>query len=88
MFREFTLLLVATSLASARQHTWPDSQLDELEHLRFDQAGYNSAPFAGGVTPCDTYLFDQPDSKTGRSNTADWIRTAYRETWERIISLF
>ncbi|KAJ7877784.1 heme peroxidase [Mycena leptocephala] len=47
------------------------SELDALEEMRFEQF------LAGFVNPCDLFLFD--GSHSGRSNAADWIRTAYHD---------
>ncbi|KAJ7895398.1 heme peroxidase [Mycena leptocephala] len=75
MFFRATALL--TLLAAASAYVWPSSQLDALEAARFDQSGFNALPLASFVDPCDSFLFDGPTS--GRSNAADWIRTAYHD---------
>ena len=69
-------LLVALSICGtlSTAYTWPSPQLDELESLHYDQAGYNAhgSIFVGGVTPCTLFLFG---NTPGRSNAAEWIRT-------------
>ncbi|KAJ7314241.1 heme peroxidase [Mycena albidolilacea] len=50
--------------------------LDALEAARFDQFGINAAStFAGFIQPCDRFF----GSDTGRSDAADWMRTAYHD---------
>ncbi|KAJ6460018.1 heme peroxidase [Mycena sanguinolenta] len=61
--------------ATANGYVWPSPQLDALESARFDQEGFNANPVAFLVQPCDSFLGDN----TGRSNAADWIRTAYHD---------
>ncbi|KAF7342606.1 Peroxidase [Mycena sanguinolenta] len=63
-------------LASASGYVWPSPQLDALESARFDQEGFNANPVAFFVQPCDSFI---NGSNTGRSNAADWIRTAYHD---------
>ncbi|KAJ6538119.1 heme peroxidase [Mycena capillaripes] len=62
-------LVLLACLANA--YTWPSPQLDALESMRWDQT------FSGFVRPCDSFSFDSPNS--GRSNAADWLRTAYHD---------
>ncbi|KAK7038552.1 peroxidase [Favolaschia claudopus] len=73
------LTLASTLLATAAGATayiWPSPQLDALEAARFDVFGINSASaFSGFIQPCDQFF----SSFTGRSNAADWIRTAYHD---------
>ncbi|KAF8153643.1 hypothetical protein K438DRAFT_1987444 [Mycena galopus ATCC 62051] len=64
-------------LAIVSAYIWPDPQLDALESLRFDQGGFNTIGVSGFVQPCDLFAFDGPSS--GRSDAADWIRTAYHD---------
>ncbi|KAJ7655399.1 heme peroxidase [Mycena rosella] len=71
-----TLLVTATT---ARAYVWPSPQLDALESARWDQSGYRSHATAAQVTPCNLYLFGTSADKTGRTNAADWIRTAYHD---------
>ncbi|KAJ7876687.1 putative L-ascorbate oxidase [Mycena olivaceomarginata] len=52
-------------------YIWPSPQLDELDQMRFEQ------PLAAFVRPCKLFIFD--GSNSGRSDTADWIRTAYHD---------
>ncbi|KAF7345939.1 Peroxidase [Mycena venus] len=66
-------LLICLGTVSA--YVWPSPQLDALESLRWDQAIDGFATF---VDPCDQFAFDG-NGNSGRSNTADWIRTAYHD---------
>ncbi|KAJ7440573.1 heme peroxidase [Mycena latifolia] len=67
-------LLVSMSLASVRAYVWPSPQLDALEAMRWDQNRFGIAPL---ISPCDVFFFGPANS--GRSNAADWIRTAYHD---------
>ncbi|KAJ7891536.1 heme peroxidase [Mycena leptocephala] len=67
-----TLALFASF--STATHIWPSPQLDALEALRWDQ---DRNGITGLVEPCDFFLFGPQN--TGRSNAADWIRTAYHD---------
>ncbi|KAF7369579.1 Peroxidase [Mycena venus] len=67
-------LLVSTSLASVQAYVWPSPQLDALEAMRWDQNRFGIAPL---IRPCDLFIFGPANS--GRSNAADWIRTAYHD---------
>ncbi|KAJ7910402.1 heme peroxidase [Mycena leptocephala] len=64
-------LAVFALVATTNAYIWPSPQLDELDAMRFEQ------PLAAFVRPCDLFLFDSGHS--GRSDTADWIRTAYHD---------
>ncbi|KAJ7234801.1 heme peroxidase [Mycena rebaudengoi] len=66
-------LLLFGYLATANAYIWPSPQLDALESLRFDL----NVGFASFIQPCDSFLFANANS--GRSNAADWIRTAYHD---------
>ncbi|KAF7328171.1 Peroxidase [Mycena venus] len=68
-------LLFASLATGINAYIWPSPQLDALESLRFEQA------FADFVQPCDLFSFDSQgaNSRSGRSNAADWIRTAYHD---------
>ncbi|KAJ6550225.1 heme peroxidase [Mycena capillaripes] len=59
-------------LATVNAYIWPSPRLDELEGMRFEEA---LAPF---IEPCDFFSFAS-GGHTGRSNAADWIRTAYHD---------
>ncbi|KAF7375663.1 Peroxidase [Mycena sanguinolenta] len=68
------------SLAGANAYIWPSPMLDALESARFNQDGHNSDPVSIFITPCTRYLLDPDlDSTTGRSDIADWVRTAYHD---------
>jgi hypothetical protein len=64
-------LAVFALVATTNAYIWPSPQLDELDAMRFEQ------PLAAFVRPCDLFLFDSGHS--GRSDTADWIRTVRRK---------
>ncbi|KAJ7150708.1 heme peroxidase [Mycena filopes] len=73
-----TVFTLSIHLAVATAYIWPSPQLDALEALRFD---LDSHPILQFIDPCDTFNFG-PNGNTnlsGRSNTADWIRTAYHD---------
>ncbi|KAJ6450911.1 heme peroxidase [Mycena sanguinolenta] len=64
-------------LATAGGYVWPSPQLDALESARFDQEGFNANQIVtSAIQPCNLFL---GGSNTGRSNAADWIRTAYHD---------
>ncbi|KAJ6596113.1 heme peroxidase [Mycena sp. CBHHK59/15] len=67
-------LLASMSLASVQAYVWPSPQLDALEAMRWDQNRFGIAPL---ITPCTLFIFGPANS--GRSNAADWIRTAYHD---------
>ncbi|KAJ7032721.1 putative L-ascorbate oxidase [Mycena alexandri] len=68
------LTLLVSCIVTANAYVWPSPQLDALESIRFDQDrnGINAL-----ITPCSLFIFAAPGS--GRSNAADWIRTAYHD---------
>ncbi|KAJ7673826.1 hypothetical protein DFH06DRAFT_1445324 [Mycena polygramma] len=71
-----TLLATFLTLTSyTRAYTWPSPKLDALESLRFD---IDRHPVASFVQPCTFFLFSV-NGPSGRSNVADWIRTAYHD---------
>ncbi|KAJ7496653.1 heme peroxidase [Mycena latifolia] len=75
----FSLVLLAY-LATVHAYVWPSPQLDELEALRFDQDGHSRRGIATFIEPCDFFLFSfSSDNLSGRSDAADWIRTAYHD---------
>ncbi|KAJ6482926.1 heme peroxidase [Mycena vitilis] len=59
--------LAGTRLANA--YIWPSPQLDALETMRFEQ------PLFGFLQPCNIFI----NGGSGRSNAADWLRTAYHD---------
>ncbi|KAJ6494455.1 heme peroxidase [Mycena sanguinolenta] len=67
-------LLASTSLAGVQAYVWPSPQLDALEAMRWDQDRFLIAPL---LRPCT--LFIVGPSNSGRSDAADWIRTAYHD---------
>lgn len=72
----FRLAVVTLSLSATltTAYIWPDSKLDELESLHYDQRGYRNRgeAFIAGLTPCNKI---PGQVVPGRSNAADWIRT-------------
>ncbi|KAK7053583.1 peroxidase [Favolaschia claudopus] len=74
--RSLSLPFLLSSLASVYAYTWPSPQLDALEQLRWEQTGLTAF-----LDPCDTFSFDPNGggARSGRSNAADWIRTAYHD---------
>ncbi|KAF7340536.1 Peroxidase [Mycena sanguinolenta] len=70
------LFSILAFLATAYAYIWPSPQLDELESARFDQKGSNANALSGFLPSCDSFVFG---ANTGRSNAADWIRTAYHD---------
>jgi hypothetical protein len=76
------ITLFSLSVLGASAYVWPSPKLDALESLRFNQDGHNSGAITVFIEPCGRYLFDGPNvltSKTGRSDVADWVRTAYHD---------
>ncbi|KAK7053581.1 peroxidase [Favolaschia claudopus] len=70
-----SLLLLLSSLSpSVDAYTWPSPQLDALEQVRWEQIGLTAF-----LQPCNTFSFDPQRARSGRSNAADWIRTAYHD---------
>ncbi|KAJ7615875.1 heme peroxidase [Roridomyces roridus] len=74
----FPLLTLSLSLATlTHAYIWPSPQLDALEAARFDQLGLDGEQLAGRLNPCDSFVFALDGS--GRTNAADWIRTAWSD---------
>ncbi|KAJ7144384.1 heme peroxidase [Mycena epipterygia] len=71
-------LVLPVLLVTVNAYVWPSPQLDALESARFDQLGHNLG-FASFINPCDIDFFTVPSNGSGRSDTADWIRTAYHD---------
>ncbi|KAJ6574935.1 heme peroxidase [Mycena capillaripes] len=71
LFYLFGCFLTATAWV------YPNPQLDALDTLRWDQVGFNSPGITAFVAPCDFFFIDAHAS--GRSDAADWIRTAYHD---------
>ncbi|KAF7368526.1 Peroxidase [Mycena venus] len=63
------------ALTTVNAYIWPSPQLDALESLRFELDRHQIAPF---VQPCTFFIF-AVNGPSGRSNVADWIRTAYHD---------
>ncbi|KAJ7657892.1 heme peroxidase [Mycena polygramma] len=64
------LLAGLASTNSVHAYIWPSPQLDALETMRFEQ------PLFGFLQPCNLFI---EGGSTGRSNAADWLRTAYHD---------
>ncbi|KAJ7239707.1 heme peroxidase [Mycena rebaudengoi] len=79
MLRPILLALLSTTVSA---YIWPSPQLDALEALRFEQS------FAAFLQPCDLFSFNSGGdaSRSGRSNAADWIRTAYHDMATHIVA--
>jgi len=56
-------------------YTWPDEKIDELEELLYNP---NAGPQTG-VFPCSTPATDVGGFRSGRTNAAEWLRTAYHD---------
>ncbi|KAJ6488990.1 heme peroxidase [Mycena sanguinolenta] len=79
MLRPLSLLLLSLA-AAVNAYVWPSPMLDALESARFNQDGHNSNSVSIFITPCTRFLLDPDlDSTTGRSDIADWVRTAYHD---------
>ncbi|KAF8148129.1 heme peroxidase [Mycena galopus ATCC 62051] len=74
---------ILTYLSTAQAYIWPSPQLDALEAVRFDQVGFTvlGTSLASFVSPCNLFLFGTTagGETSGRSDAADWIRTAYHD---------
>ncbi|KAJ6482910.1 heme peroxidase [Mycena vitilis] len=69
-------LLACLATRAVNAYIWPSPQLDALEAMRFEQ------PLALFLKPCTAFIGGggpSNDGSTGRSNAADWIRTAYHD---------
>ncbi|KAF7375657.1 Peroxidase [Mycena sanguinolenta] len=76
------VILISLAVTIANAYIWPSPQLDALEALRFNQDGHNQGGIAVFIEPCDRFVLDtgsNVDSTSGRSNVADWVRTAYHD---------
>ncbi|KAF8180537.1 heme peroxidase [Mycena galopus ATCC 62051] len=69
------ILALLAGLAIVDAYIWPSPQLDALEALRWNGPNLTFASF---VQPCDLFIADFSVG-SGRSNAADWIRTAYHD---------
>ncbi|KAH8884379.1 heme peroxidase [Thozetella sp. PMI_491] len=78
MVRESGLWLGLGALALVTRswaYTWP-AQTDFLESVYYQQIGHNGLSFGLVVKTCG---FKDNFAETGRTNTAEWIRTAYHD---------
>ncbi|KAJ7032746.1 heme peroxidase [Mycena alexandri] len=67
-------LALFVCFATAKAYIWPSPQLDALELFRWEP---DKSGLLGLIQPCDFFLFG--GSSSGRSDAADWIRTAYHD---------
>ncbi|KAJ7189237.1 heme peroxidase [Mycena filopes] len=74
------LVQLLASLAATNAYLWPNPMLDELESLLFEILP-GTTGIASFIQPCDTFTFSAPtdNGASGRTNAADWIRTAYHD---------
>ncbi|KAF8170340.1 heme peroxidase [Mycena galopus ATCC 62051] len=74
MFFPFLSLFFGTAAA----WVFPNPQLDALDTVRWDQVGFNSPGISAFIAPC-TFFSPDNTGTSGRSDAADWIRTAYHD---------
>jgi hypothetical protein len=74
MLALFTLSVLAATYSSTLAYTWPDPT-DLLESIYYEQVGFNSRAFGSFVRTCAA----GGNLGGGRTNTAEWIRTAYHD---------
>ncbi|KAJ7754580.1 heme peroxidase [Mycena metata] len=72
----FPLALFAC-FATANAYLWPNPALDEVESLLYEIV-IDTSSLVFFVSPCDTFT-GTGGTISGRSNAADWIRTAYHD---------
>ncbi|KAF7364726.1 Peroxidase [Mycena venus] len=82
-FALFTCLITTVDA-----YTWPNPQLEELDQIRFGLRTFDADGNGGGIDvfvepTCNQFLFDPNfqinGSHPGRTNAADWLRTAYHD---------
>ncbi|KAH8894639.1 heme peroxidase [Thozetella sp. PMI_491] len=59
-------------------YTWPDPLTDEIERMLYEQNGNDFATPGLGMPTCAAIPGDRPPF-SGRSNAAEWVRTAYHD---------
>ncbi|KAJ6504174.1 heme peroxidase [Mycena vitilis] len=74
------------SLATANAYVWPSPQLEALDSVRFGLISFSQPGqdnfLSNFADTCSGFLFaniSDPDAITGRTNAADWLRTAYHD---------
>ncbi|KZV81700.1 heme peroxidase [Exidia glandulosa HHB12029] len=71
--------MILTLYSPCAAYLWPSPNMDDLESARWDAAGYNvRTSITGGLGGPGCSLFFRGANK-GRSNAADWIRTAFHD---------
>ncbi|KAJ7786119.1 heme peroxidase [Mycena metata] len=73
MFR----LALLGCFATANAYLWPNPALDQVETILYEILP-GTTGIASFVQPCDTFT-GTGGTTSGRSNAADWIRTAYHD---------
>lgn len=63
-------------LVGGLAYTWPDPRVDLLEQILHQQEGYDGLGLVFGVAPCNS---DINALSTGRTDSAEWLRTAYHD---------
>ncbi|KAJ7084267.1 heme peroxidase [Mycena epipterygia] len=71
-------LIFPALLVTVNAYVWPSPQLDALEAARFNQLGHNEVSASVFIDPCNSDFFTSSGS-SGRSDAADWIRTAFHD---------
>ncbi|KAH7092728.1 heme peroxidase [Auriculariales sp. MPI-PUGE-AT-0066] len=74
--RSLSFVALYASASSAFVYTWPDRKYDTVEGVRWQHLGHNENQISTLITPCNQFLLGPG---TGRSNAADWIRTAFHD---------
>ncbi|KAH8900717.1 heme peroxidase [Thozetella sp. PMI_491] len=73
-----TVLSVALGCATAAAaYTWPDPRIDAVETILYEHSSGQVRSIAVGVQGCGLTPGDLP--RTGRTNSAEWLRTAYHD---------
>ncbi|KAJ7141910.1 heme peroxidase [Mycena crocata] len=73
-------LALIGSLATANAYVWPSPQLEALDSARFGLVTFAVHGLDDFLNTCSGFLFATGvDEETGRSNAADWLRTAYHD---------
>ncbi|KAH8891177.1 heme peroxidase [Thozetella sp. PMI_491] len=87
MLKSLLLIVVfaalCNSLLGAAAYTWPNTQTDHLEGLLYEQVpkinGVDQPAMAFGIIGCSRGASDSGVPLEGRTNSAEWLRTAYHD---------